>query len=174
MKLTVKENSNYDNYDIPDVCPEGAHEATCVDLWERAGVEEAPYGDPNGPKVLKDKCRILFAVNVDGQTHLVQTYDYNLSGSPKSNLFKLIKAWLVKAPPPGFDTLDLLGQTCMLNISHETSKKGNTYASISSIMPCANPSAAPDINSVEIPGGRKSEIPVAAGSSDEGAGVNPF
>ena len=171
--LTVNDNGGFEKYDIPQLCPEGTYSAICVDLMERFGVEEPSYNDPS-VMVTKDKCRPLFAVNVNGVNHLVQTYEFNISGSPKSKLLQFIKAWIGKAPPRGFDTPDLIGQTCTINISHETSKKGSVYASINSIIQCTDPASAPKLEDVEIPGGRRTELPVAAGASEKGADENPF
>ena len=144
------------SYELSTICPEGVYPARCIDIMDSYGVEEASYDDPS-VKVKKDKTRFLFSVKTANGVELVQTFELNISGSPKSKLFAFIRGWLGKAPPPAFDTLNLIGQVCQLTISSRTSKKGTTYASIESIAPLMDPSQAPAADAVEIPGGPRSD-----------------
>lgn len=165
-----------------DLCPEGTYPALCVDLMETLEVEEPSYNDPE-IMVVKDKIRVLFGVKVEDEIFLCQTYEFNISGSPKSKLFGFIKSWMGKNPAPGFDTVDLIGHPCQITISHATSKRGTgrVYASVDSIAPLMDAALAPSLGSIDVPGGRQTESPALEGSvsdsessSDEVAGKDPF
>lgn len=145
------------SYEVQKLCPEGVYPARCIDIMDSFGVEEPSYDDPS-VKVKKDKTRFLFSVKTPSGVELVQTFELNISGSPKSKLFAFIRGWLGKAPPPAFDTLALIGQVCQLTVSNRTSKKGTTYASIESIAPLMDPSQAPAADAAEIPGGPRASV----------------
>lgn len=164
-------------YEISQIAQDGVYAARCIDILETFGVEEEEYGKP-GSIVTKDKMVILFAVKtMDGtKTYLVQTREFNISGSPKSNVVALIKSWLGKAPPPAFDTYDLIGKTAQLSIVEKTSPRGTVYAEINSISVLMDESKAPAMGEVEIPGGARVKLTAAGDSSEEseGGGKDPF
>ena len=166
-------------YDIDNVCPEGNYSARCIDLMESMGVEEEEYGKP-GSFVTKDKCRFLFAVKAeDGTVHMVQSREFNISGSPKSNIVGFIRGWLGKTPPPAFDTLNLVNEVAQISISQRTSPKGTVYAAVETIAPLMDASKAPAIGEIEVPGGARAEVQVettvtADSSSEAGKAADPF
>ena len=75
---------------IPNIAPDGVFVARCIDILETYNVEEEEYGKP-GSMVTRDKMTILFsAKTLDGtESYLVQTKEFNISGSPKSNIVDL-------------------------------------------------------------------------------------
>ena len=162
--LAQKSGGGIRSYDIETLAPEGVYPARCIDLMDTLGVEEEKYGEP-GVFVKKDKTRFLFSIATENGTHLVQTFELNLSGSPKSKIVNFIKSWLGKAPPSGFDTLNLLGEVCQLCIAHRTSAKGTTYATIESIAPLMDAEKAPAKDAVEVPGGPRAVVEEAAGET---------
>ena len=166
-------------YEINDLCPEGIYAARCIDLMETMDVEEEEYGKP-GSYVLKDKCRFLLGLKAeDGSLHMVQTREFNLSGSPKSNIVGFIKAWMGKAPPPMFNTLNLVNEVAQVSVTHRTSPKGTVYASVESIAPLMDADKAPAIGEIEVPGGARAEVQVETtvtsdSSSEAGKAADPF
>mgnify|MGYP003337542117 CR=1 FL=1 len=147
-------------YDITSLAPEGVYAARCIDYLERFGVTEEKFNEP-GEFVTRDKIRLLFQLSNKngGVDHLAQTFEMNISGSPKSKLVGFIKGWQGKLPPPGFDTLSLINEVAQVSIAHRTSKKGTIYATIESIAPLMNPEAAPAMdNLLDIPGGARTAI----------------
>lgn len=170
-KLLQSSSGSIRSYEIEKLCPEGTFPAVCPDIMESFGVEEPSYDNP-AVMVTKDKLRPLFACNVNGEVFLVQPYEFNISGSPKSKLYGFIKSWLGKAPAPGFDTEDLIGKCCQVTVSHKTSKKGTVYATIDAIAPLMDESLAPKLPEIDVPGGKRSVSPETEES--EGAGTDPF
>ena len=145
------------SYEVQKLCPEGVYPARCIDIMDSFGVEEPSYDDPS-VKVKKDKTRFLFSVKTANGVELVQTFEFNISGAPKSNLVAFIRTWLGKAPPPAFDTNNLIGEVCQLSIANRTSKKGTAYAAVGSIAPLMDPSQAPAADAIEIPGGPRASV----------------
>lgn len=63
---------------------------------------------------------------------------YSATGSPKSNLRKLLESWRGKAYAEGeaIDVSKVLGTECMITVSHGTAKSsGNTYAKLENVGP---------------------------------------
>lgn len=168
------------SYEISKLCPTGVYPARCIDILDSMDVEEPSFDDPT-VMVTKNKTKFLFSVKAGEETELVQTFEFNISGSPKSSLWKFIKAWLGKAPAPAFDTLNLIGQACQLTIDNRTSKKGTAYATVESIAPLMDPSQAPAVDAVEVPGGPRADItvetpstPASDGNGNAGSQKDPF
>lgn len=158
------------SYEVQKLCPEGVYPARCIDIMDSFGVEEPSYDDPS-VKVKKDKTRFLFSVKTANGVELVQTFEFNISGAPKSNLVAFIRTWLGKAPPPAFDTNSLIGEVCQLSIANRTSKKGTAYAAVGSIAPLMDPSQAPAADAIEIPGGPRADVTVDQGGVHVGTVV---
>lgn len=178
MAKLVAKGGGQRRYNIPNIAPDGVFAARCIDILETYNVEEEEYGKP-GSMVTRDKMTILFsAKTLDGtESYLVQTKEFNISGSPKSNIVGFIKSWMGKAPPPAFDTYELIGKTAQLSVVQKTSPRGTVYAEISSISVLMDESKAPAMGEVEIPGGARVQLTAAGSvSSDEseGGGKDPF
>ena len=104
----------------------GTHEETfqnevkqqrkCVFVWHLTGTIADYAGDPGGFFMAKE---------------------FSLSFYPQSNLRKWLERWRGK---PYQDEEDIsvtkvLGRSCLLTVSHKTSKKGKTYANLEGVSP---------------------------------------
>jgi hypothetical protein len=120
----------------------GSYNARCVHIVYMGSVLEET-GIKQGqlvPKLrlvfeLVDEKRVFSADK--GEQPLFKDKEYTFSMSEKSNLRKDITAWRGKAltdeEAAKFDIDKLLGQACLVGISHKTSGKGSEYDYISSI-----------------------------------------
>ena len=119
------------------LAPAGQHTAVCFKIEDQFGVERASFDNP-AIKELKDVTRFTFGfLDARGQPQLVQSFEFGISGNPKSNLMKFLLAWLGSAAPMGWDYCEMKGRGAMMNIQHVPSKKqaGVVYANIASISP---------------------------------------
>jgi hypothetical protein len=178
MAKLIAKGGGQRRYDIPNIAQDGVYKARCIDILETYNVEEEEYGKP-GSMVTRDKMTILFAAKtMDGtESYLVQTKEFNISGSPKSNIVGFIKSWLGKPPPPAFDTYDLIGKTAQLSVVQKTSPRGTVYAEINSISVLMDESQAPAMDEMEIPGGARVQLATAGSEGTDatsGGGKDPF
>lgn len=123
-------------FDITELAPQGTHIATCLDVQDNFGVERPKFENPAEKETL-DVTRFLFGFRgQDGRTYRVQTHEFRISGSPKSNLFKFLTAWLGHPPKYGWDYCELKGQGAMITVGHKASRDGTrTFANIVGISP---------------------------------------
>ena len=124
-----------------ELIPAGSHIARCYQMLHIGTVTDVIMGEE---KVL-NKVRITFEVpgemrvfnEENGEQPMVIDKEYNLSMNPKSNLRRDLESWrgqgFTEDEADNFDITKLLGIACMISIVHKTSKKGNDYATISSI-----------------------------------------
>lgn len=72
----------------------------------------------------------------EGEKPYVISKEFTLSMNEKANLRKFLEGWRGKGfsedEAKAFDITALLGKPCMISVIHKVSKKGNTYAEISS------------------------------------------
>lgn len=115
-------------------CPEGLHQAVCVDVVD-LGIVSTAWGD-------KPKVRIVWQVDeVDPQVG--RRFDirgmYTLSLSDKANLRKHLESWRGRKFTPvelrGFDLENLIGVNCQLQVIHNISDEGRTFANVQAIVP---------------------------------------
>lgn len=123
-------------FEIGDLAQSGTHIATCLDIQDQFGVERPKFENPNEKETL-DVTRFLFGFRgQDGRTYRVQSFEFRISGSPKSNLFKFLTSWLGSPPKYGWDYCELKGQGAMITVAHKQSRDGSkTYANIVGISP---------------------------------------
>jgi len=141
-----------------ELCRPGQYLAICLDVKDSFGITRPKYDKPGELETL-DACRFLFGTQ-DGQ--LVQTGEMKISTHVKSNLTKALTSWTGSPQGAGFDTESLRGKGAMINIVHETSKKGRIYADITSITPvmAGMEAQVPQASSFTIPGGSPAPAPV--------------
>jgi hypothetical protein len=64
---------------------------------------------------------------------------FTVSLSKKSTLRSFLESWrgkqFTKEELAGFDLFNVLGVACQINVVHENSDNGNTYANIKAVMP---------------------------------------
>lgn len=123
-------------FEIGDLAQSGTHIATCLEIQDQFGVERPKFENPNEKETL-DVTRFLFGFrSQDGRTNRVQSFEFRISGSPKSNLFKFLTSWLGNPPKYGWDYCELKGQGAMITVAHKQSRDGSkTYANIVGISP---------------------------------------
>lgn len=143
-----------------ELCRPGQYLAICLDVKDTFGITRPKYDNPGELETL-DACRFLFGTQ-DGQ--LVQTGEMKISTHVKSNLTKALTSWTGSPQGAGFDTESLRGKGAMINIVHETSKKGRIYADITSITPvmAGMEAQVPQASQFNIPGGSPAPAPAPA------------
>lgn len=122
------------SFEIPNTAPAGTFPATCLNVRDRFNVERPSFDDPL-KKELRDITRFLFGFRgPDGKLHLVETFEFRISGSPKANLVKFLTAW--GSFEYGTDYCELVGQGALIQIEHKLSADGTrTFANIVGIAP---------------------------------------
>ncbi len=142
MSLTVsKPADSGGDFKILD---SGTHAAVCtwiVDL----GPQELEY---QGEVSEKQRIRLRFEVpservewtDGDGKTHegpMVIWKEYTASLHEKATLRKHLAGWrgrdFTESELAGFDLKNVLGQPCMISVTHRTAPNGKTYANIDGI-----------------------------------------
>lgn len=134
MSVFAMKPSKGGNFENP---PAGSHASRLVALIDLGThSEQYPGGKPT-------KSRKVFLVwwladekKEDGTPHYIGRR-YTLSLNEKSNLGQMVGQWRGKAldKDEEFDLTKLVGQPCLLNITHEESAKGNTYAAVGTVSP---------------------------------------
>lgn len=137
----------------------GLHLARCYKMIEVGTVKESMIinGKPT-EKILK-KVRIgwefpkLMKVFKEekGPQPLVYDNEYTLSMGDKANLRKMLESWRGKPysdeEAVKVDITKLLGQPCMINLTHKKAQNGKTYEQIASVVPVPKEmSCPPQIN----------------------------
>lgn len=114
--------------------PEGLHQAVCVDVHD-IGLQKTPWGE-------KHKVLIVWQLDlVDDETG--KRFDvrkfYTLSLSDKANLRKDLECWRGRKftgdELQGFDLEKLITANCQLQVVHNLSDEGKTYANVQAIVP---------------------------------------
>lgn len=124
--------------------PEGLHHAVCCDVID-LGLVKTEWGE-------KPKVRLVFQValmNDDGTEELNPDLDpprrfevrrdFGLSLSEKSALRPFLESWrgrkFTKEELEGFDVEKLLGVNCQVQIIHNITEQGKTFANIQAAVP---------------------------------------
>jgi hypothetical protein len=119
---------------LGDPPPAGTYLAACTDVIDLYGVERKKFESEDMEKV--DVTRFVFGVKAkSGRLHLIATREMKISGSPKSNLMKFVKAWLGEQPKAGWDTAECKGRGAQITVAAEESRNGKTYYNIAGIAP---------------------------------------
>ncbi len=119
--------------------PAGVHAAVCVDVIDMGMVPN--HFDPTKPDT--PTVRLVWQIGEDddkGKPYMVRK-DYRASLHEKASLRQDLKSWRGRDFTPvelsGFDLDAVCGVPCMLNVVHNVSQKGGTFANIAAIMPLA-------------------------------------
>lgn len=134
-----------DNQKEWEPAPEGLHQAVCIDVVDR-GIQETPFGLKHQvqirwmlgemmdtfdiPQILCDKETKPFLV--------MQTYTNSLN--EKARLRQHLDAWrgrkfTAEELKDGFDLERLIGANCQIQVVHNLSDGGRTYANVQAIVP---------------------------------------
>ena len=115
-------------------CPEGLFQAVCVDVID-LGFVSTQWGD-------KPKVRIVWQVDETDQAtnrRFEVRAMYTLSLSDKATLRKILESWRGRKFTPielrGFDLENLIGVNCQLQVIHNISDEGKTFANVQAIVP---------------------------------------
>jgi hypothetical protein len=138
MALTAKEKNGADLEPIPA----GVYVATCYGLVDLGTHPNPTFGNESHKVLVQwEVPEVRGEFERDGQRVSLPraiSKRYTLSLSEKANLRKDLESWRARRFTAeelgGFDLRALLGTACQLQIVHETSKEGRTYASIAAIM----------------------------------------
>lgn len=113
--------------------PEGLHQAVCCDVVD-LGIVTTPWGDKHQVELRWE----IEAINPDtGGPHLVrQRYTANLG--EKAKLRQVLETWRGRKFTPvelqGFDLEKLLGVNCQLQVVHNLSDDGRTWANVQAVI----------------------------------------
>jgi hypothetical protein len=117
-----------------DPCPEGLHQAVCVDVVD-LGLQNTPWGD-------KPKVEIRWQVdevNPRNGRRFELRKRYGLSLHEKATLRKDLECWrgrkFTEAELEGFDLEKLLGKNCQLQVIHNLSDEGKTFDNVQALVP---------------------------------------
>lgn len=140
--------------------PVGTHLARCFQIIEIGTLMETFKGkDPRPTPKIRVRFEIpnLTRVFKDGEDPKPYTIEeeYSFYMNERSNLFKLVTGMLgttLDQEEAGrFDIRSLIGQTCLLNITHKTNMKGKTHDKITSaIQLMAGMAAPPAVNTPKV------------------------
>jgi hypothetical protein len=130
--------------------PAGNYAATCIRVID-LGTQTTNY---QGEEKSARKVRIFWeipeeTVEWEGQVRPATiSSTYTASLHEKANLRKVLESWRGRSFTPdelkGFDTKNVLGAPCLLNVVH-TEKDGRTYANVAGVTPLIKGMAKPEI-----------------------------
>lgn len=113
--------------------PEGLHPAVCIDVIERLNVET-----PWGPK---DKVEIRWEIeeiNAETSKPFQVRAWYTASLSEKAKLRAVLEMWRGRKFTPqelrGFDIEKLVGAPCQIQVVHNASDDGRTFANVQAVI----------------------------------------
>jgi hypothetical protein len=123
-----------DSFDLGPLAPAGTFVATCLCVKDQFKVSRTVYNDPSKTE-FQDVTRFLFGFSHENHIYKVQTYEYRISGSPKSNLIIFLTSWLGGPPKVGWDYCSLVGTGAMISVAHKLGRNSKTFAALASISP---------------------------------------
>lgn len=121
--------------------PKGTFPARCYQMIHIGTIKEKFKGEEK----LCNKVRIGFELPTEqkifdetkGEQPFVISQEYTLSMGQKSKLKVLLESWrgepFSKEEMKGFDITEMIGEPCLISISHKESESGSMYAQITSI-----------------------------------------
>lgn len=123
----------------------GMHQARCVKMVELGTCTENVKGDIKQLEKVNLSWELPLLTKVfdesKGPQPLMISKEFTISMGTKANLRKALESWRGKAfsdkEAEAFDIVKLLGQPCLLNVTHKPSVKdpSNVYEEISAITP---------------------------------------
>lgn len=134
------------------VAPAGNHIARVCSIIHLGVLPGEYMGQPKET----DTVRIGFELSNERETFkegeepkpFIVSAEYTVSMNEKAKLRKIVEGiegvTFYDEEAESYDVTELLGKVCMLNVSHKTSAKGNTYAKIESAAPLPKGIAAPE------------------------------
>ena len=130
----IPESSGSGLADMGPPPPAGTYLAVCTEVLDLYGVDRKKYQSEEMEKV--DVTRFVFGVKTKaGALHKIATKEMKISGGPKANLTKFIRAWTGEAPKAGWDTEMLRGKGAQITVAPEEARNGQTYNNLTGIAP---------------------------------------
>lgn len=133
-----------------ELVPKGSHVARLYSIIHIGKIEEEYMGESR----MMDKVMLRFELPNEirtfgekGELPMAISGEYTLSLGEKANLRKIVEGILGESldeTAAYYGVESLAGKTCLLNVIHKTSRKGNEYAQIASAMPLPKGMLAPD------------------------------
>jgi hypothetical protein len=118
--------------------PEGLHQGVCVDVID-LGLVTGQYGEKHKVEIRWQLDLLEDASTSNPPRRFMVTNRYTLSLNEKATLRKHLEAWrgklFTEEELAGFDLEKLLGVNGQLQIIHNLSEKGRTFANIQAIVP---------------------------------------
>lgn len=112
-------NQTDTRFEIEALAPAGTHIATCLDINDQFNVQRPNFDNP-ALMESRDVTRFLFGFRTpNGKTHLIESFEFRISGSPKANLMKFLASWLGRPPEFGWDYCELKGEGALIEVAHK-------------------------------------------------------
>lgn len=114
--------------------PEGLHQAVCIDVVD-LGIQKTQYGD-------QVKIEVRWVIEeIDpktGKQHMILRR-FTPSLHKKANLRSVLESWRGKKfsdeELKGFDIEKLIGANCQIQVCHNITSEGDTYANVQAVVP---------------------------------------
>ena len=154
----IPESSGSGLSDMGPPPPAGTYLAVCIEVLDLYGVDRKKYQSEEMEKV--DVTRFVFGVKTKaGALHKIATKEMKISGGPKANLTKFIRAWTGEAPKAGWDTEMLRGKGAQITVAPEEARNGQTYNNLTGIAPVLEDYAdkVPPVNAFANVGGQSAK-----------------
>lgn len=120
--------------------PEGLHQAVCIDVVD-LGIQHTQYGDQ-----VKIEVRwVLEEIDPKTKKQYMVLRRFTPSLHKKASLRAVLESWrgqkFTDEELKGFDIEKLLGANCQLQICHNISSDGDTYANVQAVVPISSKTA---------------------------------
>lgn len=130
MKLPKPETHEF------ELCPAGNHLAVCFQLVD-LGTQKTNYlGQVKHQHKIRIAWEIPDELMEDGRPFMISN-EYTFSMYDKAKLRHHLESWrgrpFVESDFETFDLKNILGTACLLNVVHNKSENGKTYANISAV-----------------------------------------
>lgn len=127
-------------------CPEGNHAARVCEVVFLGTVHEEYKGVAKDSPKIRLSFEIPGELREDGQPFVVSTFPITASTNKKAGFRKLCLGILGREPGNDFDSDELLGKTCLVNVVHTPSKTDANvvYANIAGTSPLPKGMEVPD------------------------------
>lgn len=157
--------------------PEGLHAAVCADVVE-LGTEVNQF---NGG--LQEKVRLVWQLDEIDQTtdkRYEASQKYTLSLHEKSKLCQHLEAWrgrkFTAEEKQGFDLEKLLGVPCQIQVVHNVTDQGRTFANVQAVVPLGKGMVKPRVSDdyVRFKDRKKQTSPNGHAAHEDDDDVVPF
>lgn len=122
-----------------ELCPAGVYSAVCIWVIDLGMQLNPVYG--NTSRKVKIAFELANCPMSDGRPFMISR-NYTLSLNEKATLRADLSSWRGRDFTPeeqnGFDIKNLLGAPCQINVIHNQSQDGRTFANIGALLPLGN------------------------------------